>query len=94
MVFAKDFVGSRKYPEKSADVVERAFSVHLSQLIKTYNSQKRTEPDEIQAARDRERTAAQENRRRKVGTLAVKTLFFLVHSAHLYSYTNDAVRLA
>ena len=92
-IFARDFVRSGKYSPHPIDAVERAFSVHLNQLIKTYKSQRRQNPAEIQAAQDRERTAAQESRRRKVGVLFAGTSPFPVHSANLYSYTSDAVML-
>ena len=93
-IFAKDFVESGKYSPQPIDAVERAFSVHLNQLIKTYKSQKRTNLAEIQAAQDREHAAARESRRRKVGILFTLTSSSPVRSARLCSYTSDAVTLA
>lgn len=65
-IFAKDFVDSGKFSPQSVEVVRRAFSVHLNQIIKTYKAQKRSDPAEVEAAKDHERTAAREGRRRKV----------------------------
>jgi hypothetical protein len=93
LVFAKDFVRSGKYSQQPIDVVERAFSVHLNQLIKTYKSQKRKDPAEIRAARDRDRAAARESRRRKVCTLSAGSSPPPLYSSHLYSCTSDASSL-
>lgn len=62
-IFARDSIRSRKYSPHLIDAVEHTFSVHLNQLIKTYKSQRRQNPVEIQAAQDCECTAAQESRR-------------------------------
>jgi len=65
-VFAKDFVNSGKFSPQHVGVVERAFSVHLNQIIRMYKAQKRSDPAEVQAAKDHGRAAAREGRRRKV----------------------------
>jgi hypothetical protein len=89
-VFAKDFVQSGKYSPQPTNAVERAFSVHLNQLIKTYKSQKRKDPAEIQAAQDRNRAAARESRRRKVRTVSAGSPPSLLYLTHWYSYISGA----
>ena len=80
-VFAQNFVNSRRPSPQSAEVVERAFTVHLNQIIKMYKAQKRVGEVEVQIARDKERIAARESRRRKVCDLLCSTL---LSSFHLY----------
>lgn len=89
-MFASDFVESGEYSPRPIGVVERAFSVHLSQLIKVYKSQKRADPAEIQAARDRDRAAARESRRRKVGS-PLQRLTNITYPTNRHSCTSDAV---
>lgn len=81
-IFAKDFIGSGRFSLQPVDAVTRAFSVHLNQIIKMYKAQKRSDPMEVQAAKDNERTAAREGCRRKVCTPLDTTLFSPINPNH------------